>query len=358
MSNTIDQYSPIVPLIVPQTQPVDLERVTAQTIETKIGEAIARLQNAVSDSYDNICVFSIYWESDDTQAGAADSSLSIHTLSQLRVRNIQLETYQQSIPARWDSYFRFGSEVVNRARSLSGSRKLFILHYAGHAIAGSSTSDSLIITPKFGQKRDYDYNEPQFDVHDFKIDLKSICSQSPGMDVLLVMDCYYCAVSGISKNVSGARVEFMAATASMDVRVSNPRQDGRRTFTQHWSEAFTKLLEIGRPFTCDDIIKNISSGNLFLLHEGWDLPITFCGSTTSTLPASMTSQMVIAVFHVEEKPDSLPMKQLINYLDMAPVPITVLVVLPFSESSTLLLLRIPTALQELFDFTLPQIFLG
>ena len=40
MSNTIDQYSPIVPLIVPQTQPVDLERVTAQTIETKIGEAI------------------------------------------------------------------------------------------------------------------------------------------------------------------------------------------------------------------------------------------------------------------------------------------------------------------------------
>ena len=41
-----------------------------------------------------------------------------------------------------------------------------------------STSDSLIITPKFGQNRDYDYNEPQVDVHDFKIDLKSICSQS------------------------------------------------------------------------------------------------------------------------------------------------------------------------------------
>ena len=122
-----------------------------------------------------------------------------------------------------------------------------------------------------------------------------------------------------------------------------------------WSEAFTKLLEIGKPFICDDIIKNINP-DLFLLHEGWDLPITFCGSTTLTLTAPM-SQMVVAAFQVEGKPDSLSIKQLIKYLDMAPVPIAVLVVLPFSESSTLLLLRIPTALQELLVFILPQIVL-
>ena len=128
---------------VPQTQPVKLERVTAQTIETRIGEAIRRLQNAVSDSYDNICVFSVYWQSDDT--GAADSSLFIHTHSQLRFRNIQLATYQRSLST---ANHKFGSEVVNRAKSQSGSRKLFILHYAGHASPGS-TSDLLLITPEF-----------------------------------------------------------------------------------------------------------------------------------------------------------------------------------------------------------------
>ena len=141
---------------VPQTQPVKLERVTAQTIETRTGEAIRRLQIAVSDSYDNICVFSVYWQSDDT--GAADSSLFIHALSQLRFRNIQLATYQRSLSK---ANHKFGSEVVNRAKSQSGGRKLFILHYAGHASPGS-TSDLLLITPEFRQKRD---DGPHVDMH-------------------------------------------------------------------------------------------------------------------------------------------------------------------------------------------------
>ena len=41
----------------------------------------------------------------------------------------------------------------------------------------------------------------------------------------------------------------MAATARKDV--SNSRN-------LHWCEAFTKLLEIGKPFTCDDIIKDMT----------------------------------------------------------------------------------------------------
>ena len=50
-------------------------------------------------------------------------------------------------------------------------------------------------------------------------------------------------------------MELVAATARKGI--SNSRKDGR-TFTQHWCEAFTRLLEIGEPFTCDDIIKGIT----------------------------------------------------------------------------------------------------
>ncbi|KAM6501198.1 hypothetical protein JOM56_004212 [Amanita muscaria] len=94
---------------------------------------------------------------------------------------------------------------------------------------------------------------------------------------------------------------------------------------------------------------------MFVLREGWDLPITFClhpGPIESTLPAAVTSWTVIMAFHVEENPDStLPLKQLIEYLNKAPVPITVLAVLP--KSSTMLLLRVPVFLQELL--VLPRV---
>ena len=103
------------------------------------------MQIAVLDSYDNVSVFSIYWESDDN-GGAEGSSLSIQTLSKLW----NLQTCQQSLS---DDHmiFRLGAEVVDRAAPQSGSRKLFILHYAGHAIAGS-TPDCFIIIPKTGQE--------------------------------------------------------------------------------------------------------------------------------------------------------------------------------------------------------------
>ena len=115
---------------------VDLQRMTAQTIETRIDEAMQRMQIALSDSYDNVSVLSIYWKSDDT-GSAEGSSLFIQALSKLQ--NVQ--TCQRSLSDK-DRVFSLGPEVVHRAASQSGSRKLFILHYAGHAIAGS-TPDSL-----------------------------------------------------------------------------------------------------------------------------------------------------------------------------------------------------------------------
>ena len=63
--------------------------------------------------------------------------------------------------------------------------------------------------------------------------------------------------------------------------------------------------------------------------------------------------MIITAFHIKEDPNFPPLEQLIDYLNKAPAPITVLAVLP--TSSTLLLLRIPVFLQELL--ALPRVAL-
>jgi hypothetical protein len=343
MSNLIDRYllSNLPPI-------VDLQRMSAQTVETRIDEAMQRMQIAVSDFYDNVSVFSIYWKSDDT-GSAEDSSLFIQTISKLH--NVQ--THQRSLSDD-DRVFSLGAEVVDRAASKSGSRQLFILHYAGHAIAGS-TPDSLIITPRIGQELGHG---PEINMSLIKDELKVTASNCSGLDILIVMDSCCAAIAGRGGKAKGSRVELVAANARKGI--SNSRVDGR-TFTRHWCEAFTKLLEIGKPFTCDDIINDIIPDSeleqfpsTFVLREGWDLPITFClhpGPIKSTLPAAVTSRTVVTAFHVEEDPNSPPLKQLIDHLNNALVPITVLAVLP--TSSTLLLLRVSVFLQELL--VLPRV---
>jgi hypothetical protein len=337
MSNRMDHYlrSNLPPL-------VGLQRMSAQTIKTRIDDAILRMQTAVSDSYDNVFVFSMYWKSDDT-GGAEDSSLFIETISKLR--NVQ--TCQRCLSSD-DKTHQVAYEVIKRATSQSGNRNLFILHYAGHAIAGS-TVDTLIIVPKLGQELG---SGPEIDMSWIKDGLKLEASRSLGLDILLMMDSCCAAIAGRGGNASGSRVELVAATARKGI--SNSRKDGR-TFTQHWCEAFNKLLAIGNPFTCNDINNDIIPDaeleqfpSTFVLREGWDLPITFRlhpGLIESSLPAAVTSRMVVTAFHIEEDPNSLPLTRLVDYLEKAPVPITVIAVLP--TSSTLLLLSIPLLLQEL-----------
>ena len=66
-----------------------------------------------------------------------------------------------------------------------------------------------------------------------------------------------CAIEGRGEKAKGMRVELVAATAPKGI--SNLRWDGQ-TFTQHWCEAFTRLLKIGKPFTlCDNVIKRITA---------------------------------------------------------------------------------------------------
>jgi hypothetical protein len=79
-------------------------------------------------------------------------------------------------------------------------------------------------------------------------------------------------------------VELMAATSPGGI--SNAKVDGDRC------KAFDKLSAGGDPFTCYDIINKVNSGlkieqygRLFVLQEGWDLPITFRSpKDQSTLP--------------------------------------------------------------------------
>lgn len=143
------------------------------------------------------------------------------------------------------------ADEVTQAASQSRCHELFILHYAGHGIAGS-TPDSLIIVPRIGQDLG---SGPEINISPIKDGLKDIASKSSGLDVLLVMDSCCAAIAGRGGKAKGMRVELMAATTRKGI--SNSRVDGQ-TFTQHWCEAFTKLLGIRKPFTCDDIIKDIS----------------------------------------------------------------------------------------------------
>ena len=124
-----------------------------------------------------------------------------------------------------------------------------------------------------------------------------MASNSSGLDILLVIDSCCAATAGRGGKAKGARVELMAATARKGV--SNSRKDGW-TFTQHWCKAFTRRLEMRKPFTCDNIVEDINPDSeleqfpsTFVLREGWDLPITFRPHPSPialSLPAAVTSQ--------------------------------------------------------------------
>jgi hypothetical protein len=81
------------------------------------------------------------------------------------------------------------------------------------------------------------------------------------------------------------------------------------------------------------------------------MDVIYLSPIATTLPVAVTSRTVVTAFHIEENPESAPLKKLIKYLDEAPVKITVLAVLP--TSSTLLLLRVPVFLQDLL--VLPRV---
>ncbi|KAI9135841.1 hypothetical protein BKA69DRAFT_371291 [Paraphysoderma sedebokerense] len=229
-------------------------------------------------------------------------------------------------------------------QSLCGKRKLFILHYAGHATEGC-TSANLVLTPKAGQARDIG---PEIEFSTIKDALKYKAKH--GLDVLFIMDCCCASIEGRDWVITGGRVEFVAATAGNGIR--NSRQD-ETTLTQQWCYAFDKLKATGKPFTCDKVTQSITNdtnlqqfSRLFILREGWDMPITFnAQESTSIVPSCVTARLVMTVLHLREDPSDSATKELIDFLEKAPVPIQVIAAHP--TRGTLLILLMPLMLSNL-----------
>jgi len=317
--------------------------VNASSMVEQVNQAVSRLQVAATDSYDSITILSMYWASDNT-GSKKDSELFLNTLSNLGpTGTVEILNDASTL------------DLVMKYREMSGlltgHRRLFILHYAGHAVPGSTTRD-LTLVPKIGQEKD---EGPTFDFSLVKAMLKGDAAVNSGLDVLFVMDCCCAAIGGRGGTV-GARVELMAATSPGGI--SNARVDGD-TFTQDWCKAFDKLSAGGDPFTCYDIINEVNSGlkieqygRLFVLQEGWDLPITFRSPKgQTTLSPKVLVRSLVMAFHIMEGHDSEQFLRLIEFLKKSPVPLTVLAAL--QECSTLLLLRAPAFLQNFL--TIPHI---
>ncbi|KIJ99100.1 hypothetical protein K443DRAFT_133206 [Laccaria amethystina LaAM-08-1] len=281
-----------------------------------IKDTIQRLGVATSNNvYDKISVFSTYWGSDDTGADK-DSLLFIETIQKLH--NVKAH---QHILLEEHTGMKLAREVFNALPSGTPSRRLFIFHYAGHSIS------STFLTPKGDQKWG---TGPQIDPSRLIKDLKAEASTQLGLDVLFILDscCQHCNVEGPK---SKGRVEWVAATGYTNLANARTASDGRN-FTQYWCAAFNRLLDTGKPFVFEDIMTTINPDAYVRPFPGM----------------FVTSPPVVTVFHLKGNPDSPSVKQLIEYLNNAPVPIKILGIVPV-ESGTLLLLNMTLFLQELLE---------
>jgi hypothetical protein len=334
-----------------------LQKTRSERIRENIDAAISRIQMASRDHYNNISVFSTHWASDNT-GGDKDSSLFVETTSKLGNEETQVESEVHVLQDDED-VFPLLNQIIGQAKSMPAkTRRLFILHYAGHAVP-SKKLDDLLITPYIADEEDSDSVSPDLNMTFIKDALKALASKSEGLDILIVLDCCYSAIAGRGSGPKGERVELMAATSAGGL--SNSRVDGD-TFTMHWCKAFNKFLEAGKPFTCADIEFDVNSNRdlvqypaSFVLREGWGVPITFGALPTST--TTPTGNTVVTAFHVIEDPTSSSMESLIDFLKgvskATSIEITILAALPIK--STLLLVLVPEYLQEVL--ALPRVSL-
>ena len=323
-----------------------LPETEVKTVREQFGSALQRMEIVALDCYDKISVLSVHWKSDLT-GGDKDSALFIKTVSKLENTDARIRILGDN-----ESVTAFNLDVITQANSLAGRRKLFIFHYAGHAIA-SAPSNALVLTSRIAAD---EFNGPQMSMTYIKDGLMYLAADTEGLDILIVLDCCCAAIAGRGSLTGGKRVELMAATSAGGL--SNSREDHPElTFTQRWCTAFEKFLDLEHPFDCDDLKKaiNIAPGleqfpATYILREGGGIPIKFRALPAASTPAVET---VITALHIEENPNSLNVEDLIVFLENAPVRISVLAALP--AASTLLLLHVPQILQELLK--LPQVTL-
>jgi hypothetical protein len=291
---------------------------------------------------------STYWKTDDT-GGKEDSSLFIKTIVKLRNDGTSVVTGVQIIEDD-DKTHPLTFCAIDQVGKMEGKRKLFIFHYAGHAITGNATE--LLITPKISEEE----IGRHLNMTLIRDSLKELAATSDGLDVLFLLDCCCSAIAGRGNVSLGQRVELMAATSPKGL--SNSRQDGQ-TFTERWCQVFDDFLALSQPFDCNQIRDAINTSRdleqfpaIFVLREGWGVPITFRAHPRSiTLPSGPSQKIIVTAFLVNEDINSDHLKHLTEFLEASPVPITVLATLPIS--STLLILGVPAYLQEML--ALPRV---
>jgi Caspase domain len=332
---------------------VNLQMTESASVREKVEAAILKIETVSRDHYDNISAMSTFWASDDT-GGNEDSKLFISTILKLRNKETSVNTEVRVI-ADGEKVIPLLNSAVDQANLMTGGRKLFILHYAGHAISDCN-SEQLLITPTISTE---EADGSFINMTLIKDTLKDLASTSRGLDILILLDCCCSAIAGRGKAILGERVELMAATSPSGM--SNSRLDGN-TFTEHWCNAFDTFLGLKQPFNCNQIRDHINTNRdlaqypaIFVLRDGrWDIPITFRALPSSTTPPSgLCAQSIITAFHLQENPNSAVVNALIVYLEGAPIPMSVLAAL--HVSSTLLLLHVPAYLQEIL--ALPRISL-
>jgi hypothetical protein len=231
MSYDMEKYAQNALIRVPATNSAE--------VKDQIDEALERLQIESIDEYNSVGILSIYWTSDNTGA-SLDAQLFMDTFSGL-LDGVVCDTCE--IPdggSEIDILLKFGG-VMGK---LSGQRKLFIFHYVGHAIRGS-TSSRLELTPRTGN------DEGTLDFSAVKNMITKNALRTAGLDVLFI--------GGLS----------------------NSREDGD-TFTQDLSKSFVRLAAEKKQFTTFDLMDAINAlsgieqyGKVFVLQEGWKLPVTF-----------------------------------------------------------------------------------
>jgi hypothetical protein len=332
---------------------VKLQKLESKTIRERISAAIQRVETASLDHYDSISVLSAHWAEDETGA-SEDSEIFNRTISKLHINGTTVDKQVYVLKSEDVKVLPYLDSVRAQVGLLQGRRKLFILHYAGHGFGEGASN--LIFTSKASHETP---DGLHFSFTLIRDALKLIASTSEGLDILMVLDCCCAAIAGRGNQIIGERVELMAATS--DGGLSNQRVDGP-TFTMNWCAAFDKFFDAGKPFSCDEIVEEVNStinleqySAIFVVREGWGIPITFRTNPQKiALPSLLSSpQTVITALHVVENPGSTNLQILIKYLEKAPVPITVLASLPME--STLLLLRVPAYLQEML--VLPRVAL-
>ena len=78
------------------------------------------------DHYDSVSITSAYW-GDDATGGIDDCNLFIETITGLKSSGTQV----QVLGDQDTNIFPFQRAVLQQAESMTGRRRLYILHYAG-----------------------------------------------------------------------------------------------------------------------------------------------------------------------------------------------------------------------------------